>query len=230
MQPQRGAPFTIPVPHGGLEALLRGPAEDEPVRGAAVVCHPHPLHGGTMHTKAVYRAAQALAEAGLAALRFNFRGVGRSTGSYDDGVGERDDARAALDWLAERYPASPLVAGGFSFGSEVGLAVGAEDSRVVALLGLGLPVERGERYDFGWLASVEKPVLIVQGEQDEFGSGARIAELAGALGDHVTLVRVPGADHYFTDRLDELRAAIREYFLNGAGAAALAAGRPEGAS
>jgi hypothetical protein len=209
----------ISVLHGHLEALLKEP-EGAP-RGAAVVCHPHPLFGGTMHTKAVYRAAQALNEAGLIALRFNFRGVGSSTGSYEEGVGEQDDVRAALDWLAERYPTVPLVAGGFSFGSIVGLSVGAEDERVVGLLGLGLPVDRAE-YDYAFLATAGKPVLIVQGENDEFGSGERVASVLSGLGSHVTLVRVPGSDHYFTDRLDELRTAVRGYFETGPGARLLA--------
>ena len=176
-----------------------------------------------MHTKAVYRTAQALNEVDIVALRFNFRGVGASTGSYDQGVGEQDDARAALDWLEERYPRLPLIVGGFSFGSKVGLSVGAEDERVVGLVGLGLPVEREERYDFGFLAAAAKPTLIVQGENDEFGSGARIAELVSELGSHVSLVRIAGADHYFTDRLDELRAAVRDYFGAGPGARLLVA-------
>ncbi|MEX2048742.1 MAG: alpha/beta fold hydrolase [Gemmatimonadota bacterium] len=212
----------IPVSHGHLEALIKEP-EGLP-RGAAVVCHPHPLFGGTMHTKAVYRAAQALVDAGLAALRFNFRGVGSSTGSHDEGLGEREDAVAALDWLEARYPGLPLVAGGFSFGSMVGLTVGATDPRVVALLGMGLPVDRSgssARYDYGFLADVTKPTLVVQGENDEFGSGARVAEHLAPLGPHVTLVRVPGSDHFFTDRLDELRAAVLGYFGEGPGGSAL---------
>ena len=159
----------IPVSHGWLEAVLKEP--DDAARGAAVVCHPHPLHGGTMHTKAVYRAAQALNEAGLVALRFNFRGIGTSTGSHEGGVGEREDVHAALDWLETHYPTLPLVCGGFSFGSMVGLGVGVDDARVVSLLGFGLPVGKAE-YDYGYLASADKPVLVVQGEDDEFGSGA----------------------------------------------------------
>lgn len=206
----------IPVSHGHLEALLKEP--EGPPRGAAVVCHPHPLFGGTMHTKAVYRAAQALNDAGLVALRFNFRGVGASTGSYEEGVGEQDDVWAALDWLEEAYPSLPIIAGGFSFGSLVGLSVGAEDERVVGLLGLGLPVGRGEQYDYAFLATTGKPALVVQGENDEFGSGERVASVLSGLGSHVTLVRVPGADHYFTDRLDELRAAVHGYFESGPGA------------
>ena len=174
-----------------------------------------------MHTKAVYRAAQGLAEAGLVVLRFNFRGVGISTGSHDEGVGERDDLRDAMDWLERRYPTLPLVVGGFSFGSMVAMGVGAEDHRAVALLGLGLPVEKAE-YDFGFLAGVDKPVLVVQGEDDEFGSGQAVAGLVRPMGAHITLVRIPGSDHYFTERLDELTDTIRGYYSSGPGSRVLA--------
>lgn len=174
-----------------------------------------------MHTKAVFRSAQALNEAGLVVLRFNFRGVGTSTGSHDGGVGEREDVQAALDWLEERFPTLPLVCGGFSFGSMVGLGVGADDARVVSLLGMGLPVEKAE-YDFSYLADVDKPVLVVQGENDEFGSGPAVAAYLRDVGPHVTLVRIPGTDHYFTDRLDELREAVRGYFSSGPGSRVLA--------
>jgi alpha/beta superfamily hydrolase len=209
----------IPVSHGHLEAVFKEP--DTALRGAAVLCHPHPLFGGTMHTKAVYRAAQALNEVGLAVLRFNFRGVGASTGSHGGGIGEREDAQAALDWLEQRFAGVPLVAGGFSFGSMVALSVGANDERVVALLGLGLPIERDEAYDFTFLREVAKPVLVVQGESDEFGSGEEIARHLAPLGDHITLARVPGADHYFAERIDEMKDAVRGYFTNGPGARAL---------
>lgn len=210
----------IPVSHGHLEAILKEP--DSAPRGAAVVCHPHPLHGGTMHTKAVYRSAQALNEAGLVALRFNFRGVGASTGSYDEGVGEQDDLRAAVDWLVERHPELPVVVGGFSFGSMVALNLGAADDRAVALLGLGLPVDLDERYDFGFLADVDKPVLVVQGENDEFGPARRVKEVLAPLGSHITVVTVAGTDHYFEGRLDELRDAVRGYFETGPGSRVLA--------
>lgn len=206
----------IPVPHGHLEAVVKEP--DGAPRGAAVVCHPHPLHGGTMHTKAVYRAAQGLVEAGLVALRFNFRGVGTSTGSHDEGIGEQDDVRAAMAWLEERHPELPLVVGGFSFGSMVALSVGSEDARAVALLGMGLPIALDERYDFDFLAGAAKPVLVVQGENDEFGPGPQVARMLARLGDHITLVRVPDSDHYFTGHLDELRSAVRGYYESGPGA------------
>jgi alpha/beta superfamily hydrolase len=211
----------IPVAHGHLEAILKEP--DGPARGAAVVCHPHPLHGGTMHTKAVYRAAQGLSEAGLVTLRFNFRGVGTSTGSHDEGIGEQEDVLAALDWLEAAYPHLPIVVGGFSFGSMVGLSVGARDARVVALLGLGLPVDLSERYDFAYLEDTAKPILVVQGENDEFGSGARLAAVLGGLGSHITIVRVSDTDHFFSGKLDELRDAVRGYYDSGPGARVLLA-------
>jgi alpha/beta superfamily hydrolase len=210
----------IPASHGWLEAVVKGP--ERAACGAAVVCHPHPLHGGTMNTKAVHRAAQGLNDAGLVTLRFNFRGVGISTGSYDEGHGEKEDLRAALDWLERRYPALPLVAGGFSFGSMVALSVGVDDPRVVALLGLGLPVKRAE-YDYSFLAKANKPVLVVQGEEDEFGSGAAAAEVLRPMGAHITLVRISGADHYFLERLDELRETVGGYYQSGPGARVLAA-------
>ena len=210
----------IPVSHGRLEALVT-----EPVgltRGAAVVCHPHPIHGGTMHTKAVYRAAQALNDAGLVTLRFNFRGVGASTGSFDEGIGEREDLEAALDWLEREYPTLPLFAGGFSFGSMVALSVGVDDERVVALFGLGLPVDK-DAYDYSFLKQTEKPILVVQGENDEFGSGETVSKLLDALGTHITLVRIPGSDHFFTDRPDELRATVCRHYESGPGSRFLVA-------
>ncbi len=208
--------MNIPASHGHLEAALREPI-GSPL-AAGVVCHPHPLHGGTMHTKAVFRAAQALADARIAALRFNFRGVGTSTGSYEEGIGEQADVGAALDWLEERYPSLPLVVGGFSFGSMVALGAAASDLRVVALFGLGLPVRM---YDYTFLADVDKPVLIVQGEDDEFGSGPEVEAVTDRLGANVTLVRIPGGDHYFSGRIDELRDAVSEFFLSGPGKSAL---------
>jgi len=174
-----------------------------------------------MHTKAVYRAAEALNNAGLVALRFNFRGVGASTGSHDGGHGERDDLRAALDWLEERYPTLPLVVGGFSFGSMVGLSVGVEDERVQGLLGIGLPVQM-EDYDFSFLLPSEKTTLVVQGEVDEFGSAVAVAEKLRGAGPNLTLVPVPGADHFFTGALDQLRSVISGYFGAGLGSRVLA--------
>ncbi|TVP43760.1 MAG: alpha/beta fold hydrolase [Gemmatimonadales bacterium] len=189
-----------------------------PLRGGAVFCHPHPLHGGTMHTKAVFRGAQALNDAGFHVLRFNFRGVGQSTGSHDDGRGEADDVRAALDWFSSEHSELPLLIGGFSFGSVVGLKVGFEDPRARALLGLGLPVRA---WDLSGLADPEarggRPLLLVQGENDEFGTGQELEAFAESMGPGAAVARIPGADHYFHDRFDELRAAITPFFLEGAG-------------
>ena len=112
-----------------LEAILREP-EVRPLLGAAVLCHPHPVYGGTMDNRVVYRAGKAVMEAGLAALRFNFRGVGASTGSYDHGEGEKDDASAAIDYLSAKYSGLPLVLVGFSFGAWVGLQAGCQDPRI----------------------------------------------------------------------------------------------------
>ena len=167
-----------------------------------------------MHTKAVFRAAQALAEASIAGLRFNFRGVGTSTGSYEEGIGEKDDVAAALDWLEEQYPGCPLVAGGFSFGSVVSLGYAVTDPRVVALFGIGIPVRL---YDYTFLRDVDKPVLIVQGDEDEFGSGPEVEPVVAELGSHVTLVRIPGADHYFNGHIDEMKGALTDFFRGGPG-------------
>ena len=180
------------------------------------MCHPHPNYGGTMHTKAVYRGAQALSDVGFVALRFNFRGVGASTGSYDGGIGEENDVLDALNWLPAEYPGLPLIVGGFSFGSLVGMRVGAADSRVLGLFGMGLPINL-ERYDYSFLSGMEKPVLVVQGERDEFGTGEEAAELITGLGEHIRLVRIPDSDHYFTGCWDELKGALRGYYESGPG-------------
>lgn len=202
----------IPVEHGQLETVLREPRG--PIRAAAIVCHPHPLQGGTMHTKAVYRVAQALTELGVAACRFNFRGVGRSTGTYGGGVGEKDDATEALDWLGERYPGVPLVAGGFSFGSMVALKVGSTDSRVSSLIGFGVPVHL---YDYGFLEAIEKPTLLIQGSQDEFGTAQELEKTTGSFGPKITVATVVGADHYFNGKIDQLKQAVSDYYNKGDG-------------
>src|SRR5438132_11865587 len=143
----------ISAPHGRLEAILKEP-RTPPIRGVALVLHPHPLGGGTMHNKVVFRAAAALNDAGLVALRINFRGVGQSTGTHDEGNGERDDVRSGLDYLAENYPGEDIILCGFSFGARVGLEVGIDDDRVVRLIIIGTPVDK---YDFGFLAARRRP-------------------------------------------------------------------------
>jgi hypothetical protein len=201
----------IPAPHGRLEAILKEPRVAPP-RAAALVLHPHPLHGGTMHNKVVFRAARALNDAGLAALRINFRGVGLSTGTHDNARGEREeDAATALDFLAEKYPSLPIFLGGFSFGARVGLEVGTRDARVRYLVGVGTPVSIPERdYDFSFIEECRKPLLLVHGERDEFGSVADLRALAARLPEEsrVRVEIIPGAGHFFDDQLEDLRRAV----------------------
>jgi hypothetical protein len=199
----------VPVKHGQLEAILKEPRQGSP-KGVALVLHPHPLGGGTMHNKVVFRAAAALNDAGLTTLRVNFRGVGQSTGEHDEGRGEQDDARAGLDYLSHQYPGARITVCGFSFGARVGLDVGIKDPRVAYLIGIGTPLEK---YDFGFLAECRKPLLLVHGERDEFGNVDRLRELVDDLQKTVPikLVVVPNAGHFFDDSLDELKRAITEW-------------------
>lgn len=195
-------------PGGRLEALLEW-VPGVKASFAALVCHPHPVYGGTMHNKVVFRAAKAALGLGFPTLRFNFRGVGKSEGRFAQGVGERDDARAALEFLVSRFPGLPAVMVGFSFGSWVGLAVGAADPRVAALVGLGLPARS---WDLGFLIPVTKPKLIVQGTEDVYGPRDRVERLYGALAEPKRIHWVEGADHFFTGRLDEVRAVVAGFF------------------
>lgn len=199
--------FDLAGPAGRLEAILMSP-EREPV-AAAVVCHAHPLHGGVMHFKPVFRAAKALQAQGVVALRFNFRGVGRSEGSHDHGRGEQEDAWAALGELEQRHPGLPLLLGGFSFGSTVALRVAARDARVRAVFALGYPLTRPD--GGAPLEAVRQPRLFVQGEHDEFGSGQALRALVEPLPPPRELVVVPGANHYFTGLLEPLQQALEAW-------------------
>lgn len=196
----------IPAAHGQLEAILKEPREGAP-KGVALVLHPHPLGGGTMHNKVVFRAAAALNDAGLVVLRINFRGVGQSSGQHDEGRGELDDVRAGLDYLAAHYPGQRIFLCGFSFGARVGLDVGIHDPRVAFLIGIGTPLEK---YDFTFLNACRKPLLLVHGENDEFGDVERLRQLVSELEENtpVRLVVIPGAGHFFDESLDELKRAI----------------------
>jgi len=198
----------IPGTTGSLEALLEWKASAGPPPLATLVCHPHPVYGGTMHNKVVFRAAQAAVQLGLPALRFNFRGVGKSEGEFADGIGEREDARAAVDFLQTRFPKTPVCLIGFSFGAWVGLALGASDPRVVALVGLGLP---GGPEDFGFLREVRKPKLIVQGTQDIYGPRAAIEAVFNSLQEPKLMHWVEGADHFFSGRLNEVQEVVRHF-------------------
>jgi hypothetical protein len=199
----------IPAPHGQLEAIYR--PQTETAERVALVLHPHPQFGGTMHNKVVYRAAQALQECGFVTLRINFRGTGYSTGAYDEGRGETDDARVALDYLLAQQPqACEVIIAGFSFGSVVGLRLGCADARVHRLIAIGAPAKS---YDLNFLAPCTKPKLFIHGAEDEIAPLAPLAELLDRLppDNDSRLVRIPGAGHFFDDQLDELMQAIVDY-------------------
>jgi alpha/beta superfamily hydrolase len=194
-------------PAGRLEAILWSPRKGKPSH-AAVVCHPHPLFGGTMHNKVVYHAAKSLDALGLPVVRFNFRGTGRSEGEHDRGEGERGDVRAALDFLAAEFPNVPLLVAGFSFGCWVGLRAGCEDARVTSLIALGAPVNNA---DFSYLARCAKPKLFVHGAQDIYGAVEKVRSLVASLPGENRLVVVENADHFFVGKLDCVKLAITEW-------------------
>jgi uncharacterized protein len=195
----------IAGPAGPLEALLDEPTA--PPRAAAVFAHPHPLYGGTMHTKVVYQASKALTRIGAAVLRFNFRGVGRSAGAFGNGAGERDDLRAALDVLATRYPGLPLWACGFSFGSWVAKTVGADDPRVTLLLGIAPVVDR---FDYDAVKHSPKPKFIIHGEEDGLVSVKEVRRFYSECDEPKELVVIEGADHVFDGKTSEVGDAIED--------------------
>lgn len=199
--------LSLDGPAGRLEALLNAGSPDTPY--AAVVAHPHPLFGGTLHNKVVFHAMKALNGFGFPVLRFNFRGTGLSEGEHDHGIGEADDVRTALDWV-DRELQLPMVFAGFSFGAAVGLRVACDDSRVKAAIGLGLPVAPidGRAYDFSFLSSCMKPKLFVSGDRDQFGTPAQLEKTVQTVADPKKLVLIAGADHFFEGRLSEMREAV----------------------
>jgi len=192
-------------PAGRLEAIFWSPAVSARPLLAALVCHPHPLFGGTMHNKVVYQTAKSLDALGLPVLRFNFRGAGMSEGKHDRGQGEQGDVRAALDFLAGEFPGASLLLAGFSFGCWVGLRVGCADERVTEMIGLGTPVNST---DFTYLQSCMKPKRFVHGSDDKHGAIKRVEALVASLPGEKHLVIVPGADHFFAGKLDQLDRAI----------------------
>jgi alpha/beta superfamily hydrolase len=196
--------LTIPVAHGGLEAIMR---EATSAVAAAVVCHPHPRGGGTMNNNVVYRAAKALVAGGVTALRFNFRGVGASSGSYADGVGEEEDVRAAVDFLRAQAPGLPIWITGFSFGARVGLTVGARSDDVSKLFGIGLALDM---FDYSFLSSCDKPKAIVQASQDEYAGRDKIEAAVRGMSDPKRLWIVEGASHLFPGHLDAFERAAEE--------------------
>jgi uncharacterized protein len=207
--------LSLDGPAGRLEALLNAGAADP--THAAVVCHPHPLFGGTLHNKVVFHTMKALHSFGFPVLRFNFRGTGLSQGEHDHGVGEVDDVRAALDWLDAGFHL-PLIFAGFSFGAAVGLRAAYADPRVRALIGVGTPVapvaadtEEPRVYTFDFLRDCTKPKLFVSGARDQFGPRAKLESLVASVPEPKKLVVIEGADHFFEGRLRELREAIEAW-------------------
>jgi len=207
--------FSLDGPAGRLEALLNAGAEN--ATHAAVVCHPHPLFGGTLHNKVVFHTMKALNSFGFPVLRFNFRGTGLSQGEHDHGIGEVEDVRAALNWLEAEFHL-PLIFAGFSFGAAVGLRATFADERVQALIAIGTPVipvaaesEEPRVYTFDFLRECTKPKLFVSGARDQFGPRARLQALLDSVPEPKKLVRVEGGDHFFEGRLRELREAVESW-------------------
>ncbi len=209
--------YSIPAPHGHLEAIYHpGRLRTGVRRGVALVLHPHPLHGGTMHNKVVYRTAKALEESGFETLRFNFRGVGQSTGSYDHGVGEVEDARVALELLRRDHPeAREILVAGFSFGSIVGLRLGCADARVDRLIAIGVPVRLG---NLDFIAECRKSILFLHGEMDEIAPLPPLQDLLHRLPSSVParLVTIPGAGHFFDHQATLLMEAVASFAVEGA--------------
>jgi uncharacterized protein len=202
--------FFLDGPTGRLEALLNMGAQD--ATRAALVSHPHPLYGGTLHNKVVFHTMKALNSFGYPVLRFNFRGAGLSQGEHDHGNAEVEDVRAALDWLDREFHL-PLIFAGFSFGAAVGLRAVCPDARVPAVIGLGLPVAAIDDrvYDFEFLRNCAKPKLFVSGDRDQFGPRTKLEGLVQALPEPKKLVIIGGADHFFEGRLREMREAIEAW-------------------
>jgi alpha/beta superfamily hydrolase len=200
-------------PAGRLEALLDEPSSETTVRAAVVFAHPHPQYGGTMHTKTVYQGAKALTRIGCAVLRFNFRGVSGSDGEFDRGEGEMDDFKDALDYLAARYPGTPLWAAGFSFGSWVALETGAVDDRVKVLIGIAPPVvtsASGMNYTFPNTLASRKPKFFIQGEADEICPLEGMWRFYGQLHEPKELVVIDAADHLFEGKTTEVGEALED--------------------
>ncbi len=209
--------LTLAGPAGPLEALLDEPApppgassdpERQP-RAAVVFAHPHPQHGGTMHTKAVFQGAKGLTRIGCAVLRFNFRGVGGSAGTFDDGAGEQADFTAAIDAMAARYPGVAIWAAGFSFGAWVALEVGAEDPRVSVLIGIAPPVSKPS-YSFARVLESAKPKFLVQGDLDEVAPVKDLWAFYARLRDPKELVLIDGASHLFEGKTREVGEALED--------------------
>jgi alpha/beta superfamily hydrolase len=196
----------IPGPAGRLEGQVESEPEAGPQRLAVVVCHPHPRYGGTMRNKVVHHLARGARRAGAVVLRFNFRGVGRSSGDYDQGIGEQDDFRAALTYMREQYPGLPLVAAGFSFGARVSLEGSCSDPRVERVLAAGLPAGSG---DYGFLARCSRPKHFLHSTHDQYGSREQMEAVYGLAAEPKELRWIEASDHFFQGGLDQLEEAVR---------------------
>ena len=205
-------------PAGPLEAVLNTGAPDAPL--AAVLAHPYPPAGGSLHNKVVYRAMKAFSALGLPALRFNFRGVGRSAGTFDHGVGEQDDVRAAVSWTQSHF-AAPVLFVGFSFGSYVGLRATRDDPRVIGRVGLGLPVRAHYRdYTYEFLPECPGPLLFVSGDTDEFSPVSQLQRILATVTARHRAIIIPGADHFFAgtplspaSKLGALQEILEEWLV-----------------
>ncbi len=202
----------IPASHGELEGILKEPTGRR--KGVGLVCHPHPLGGGTMHNKVVFRAAAGLVDAGLATLRFNFRGVGASTGVHNEIEGGVEDATDALNWLTGEYPDEDVTLAGFSFGSRTGMQVGMADDRVKLLISIGTPVEKYRDFDF--LTAVSKPILFVHGDRDEFCTVAGLRSLTDRIPQAEVMI-FENCGHFFDEHLAQLRETITEWTIKNYG-------------
>jgi hypothetical protein len=193
-------------PAGRLEALLNTGSDDAPY--AALVCHPHPAGGGTMHNKVVYHAMKAFSSFELPVLRFNFRGVGLSEGAHDEGYGEQEDVKAALNWLEQNLD-RPILFAGFSFGSNVGLRACCGDARVKGLIGLGLPVRaEGRDYSYGFLPQCTAPKLFISGDHDQYGPRDEMDGVFERAPEPKRIVWIAGADHFFQGTTDSPGAKL----------------------
>jgi hypothetical protein len=189
---------------GRLESLYR---ELQDPKGVAVICHPLPTGGGTLHNKVVFRAARGLENANVSTLRFNFRGVGASAGTFDAGEGEQDDFLTALNWMMKKHPGVQVFAGGFSFGAWVASRAACEIESVNALFLIGTPVNK---YDFGYLRFCEKPMLFIHGTQDDHGDVAKLEKLVQNLRNAESVI-VTGADHFFSKQLEAVEETLRSW-------------------
>jgi len=205
--------YDLRGPAGRLEALLDEPgiAGGSLPRAAVVFAHPHPQQGGTMHTKAVYRASKALSGIGCSVLRFNFRGVGTSEGVWDEGQGEREDFRAGLDYMAARHPGSELWTAGFSFGAWIALTEGALDNRVSVLIGIAPAISM---YDFSALKASTKPKFIIHGERDELFPLKAMYEFYGQLQEPKELAVIDAADHLFDGKVSDVGDVVEELLVD----------------